>query len=342
MNERDFMPGEWKASELYGDFWLNSDPVPVTALRGNVILLNFWDYACSPSLHALAYVKEWHKRYRDHGLVVVCVHTPRFAFGRDPVNIQKAIERTGIEMPVVMDNGALIWSNYRARTWPTQILIDRNGNVRYQQEGEGNFPTTERMIQALLLDANPTEDLPELLAPLFDVDRPGAVCFRPTPELFAGYLRGSVGNVEGYSPESVVSYSDPKLYMENRFYVVGDWLNERESFLLPESRGTGGSVIIPYKALEVSGVFKPAGGNAVEVTIRQDENFLTPTEKGDDVQLGSNGRSYVMIDQPKLYSLVKNSVYGEHVLKLNIPGPGLEVYSFTFLTGIIPEMISNN
>ena len=78
---------------MYGDLWLNSEPVPVLALRGNVVLLNFWDFACCRSGLVLPYVAGWHRKYAPHGLVVVGIHSPRFAFSQEPLHVQAAVRR---------------------------------------------------------------------------------------------------------------------------------------------------------------------------------------------------------------------------------------------------------
>jgi thiol-disulfide isomerase/thioredoxin len=204
-------PHALRAQELYGDFWFNSEPLPLSALRGQVILLEIWDYTCVSSLRAMPYVKAWDHKYHDHGLIVIGVHTPKFPFARDPEVVQKEIRRLGISFPVVMDNQQFIAAQYGNRVWPTAYLIDKNGFVRLQSEGEGSYDVLERSIQTLLHDARGGETLPTLMEPMRDEDRPGAACYRSTQEIYTGYLRGSIGNVEGYSPESVVEYADPKV-----------------------------------------------------------------------------------------------------------------------------------
>ena len=341
MTLTDIERGTWRARELYGDFWFNSEPVPVAALRGNVILIFFWDYTCSSSLRAIPYLKEWRRKYEELGLVVVGVHTPRFPFAKDPQNVQKAIEQYGIDFPVVMDNGGLIWAKYQNRFWPTICLVDKDGFIRYQNSGEGSVFAVERGVQALVVDTNPMEELPPLMEPLSQADFPGAMYQRATPELYAGYLRGSIGNVEGHIPESVARYTDPQIYMENRLYLEGDWENSRDSVALQSEVPAEGHVILSYKALGVDGVFKTEG-EKMEVIVRQDDQFLTVQNRGDDVNVADDGRSYLLIERPRKYNLVKNSHHGEHVLRLSAPSAGLVVFSFAFFACVIPEFVSNN
>ncbi len=341
MTIQEFQVHQVPSHELYGDFWFNSEPVPITALRGHVILLNFWDYTDCSSLRALPYVKEWHKRYSHLGLMVVGVHTPKFPFGKNPAYVQRTISRLGIEYPVVMDNESMIWSSYGNRVWPTRQLIDKDGFVRCTVTGEGNYSAMEQAVQSLLYNAEMDTEFPPIMDSVRDSDRRGVVSFKATPELFAGYLRGSIGNVEGYSPESVVEYADPKIYFDGRFYLEGNWLNDRNS-LRHQDDGREGHIIVSYQGLEVNAVINNEGDKRFELVIRQDEEFLSSENKGDDVLITDNGRSVIHITEPKMYNIIKNREFGEHVLRMSLQSEACGLYSLSFISSVIPEMVSNN
>jgi thiol-disulfide isomerase/thioredoxin len=121
MTTRDFETRTVRTYELYGDFWLNSEPVPIAALRGQMILMHFWDFTCVHSRRTLPYLKEWFRKYEPFRLVVVGVHTPKFAFARKPEAVQKAVDELGITYPIVMDNDHLIASSYGNRVGPPPI-----------------------------------------------------------------------------------------------------------------------------------------------------------------------------------------------------------------------------
>jgi thiol-disulfide isomerase/thioredoxin len=337
----DIQPQTIRARELFGDYWFNSEPVPISALHGSVILIHFWDYTCASCIRSLTYVREWQRKYEEYGLNVIGVHTPRFPFGQNPEAVEKALRRFEIKYPVVMDNVALIASHYDSRTWPTFFVIDKNGYVRYRREGEGNYASTEHVIQTLLYDAGVGEELPLPMEAIRDIDKVGAVCYRATPEIYAGYLRGSIGNVEGYSPESVVNYADPGIYLDGRFYAAGNWMNGRDNLRLDSPNRGEGHIIMDYQAVEVGGVLRREGKGKVEVDIRQDDHFLTSDTRGDDVRFASDGRSYLVVSEPRLYNMIRNREYGEHVLKLSSHSNALAVYSFSFLTAVISELVSN-
>ncbi len=342
MTAIDIQPNSLRAHELYGDFWFNSEPVPISALRGKVILIHFWDYTCVHCRHGLPYINEWNRKYREHGLVVVGVHTPRFPFAGNPDVVQRMVSKLGITHPVVMDNGYIIASRYVSRTWPSFYLVDKHGYIRYQNTGGGNYEAAERTIQTLLYDAGVDQELPELMQPLRDEDRSGAVCYRATPELFTGYTKGSLGNVEGYSPESVVQYDDPEIYIEGRFYVDGFWLNEKNCLRLNESGLRAGHIMVSYTGNEVYAVITPGGQPGFEVELKQDGRFLDEMNKGNDVRIAGDGKSYLFIDEPGVFHLVKNDECGGHILKLTARNNGFSLYSLMFDSSVIPEMISNN
>lgn len=130
--------------------WLNSEPLSMRQLRGKVVLVDFWTYDCINCINTLPYVKEWHRKYKDQGLVVVGVHTPEYAFERSTENVRSAIKRFDIRYPVAQDNRFATWSAYNNRYWPAVYLIDKKGQVVYSHFGEGQYAQTEAAIKTLL------------------------------------------------------------------------------------------------------------------------------------------------------------------------------------------------
>jgi thiol-disulfide isomerase/thioredoxin len=130
--------------------WLNSPPLSMGALRGKVVLLDFWTYTCINCIRTLPHVKSWHEKYKDKGLVVVGVHTPEYPFERSTANVQAAIKRFGIAYPVAQDNRYATWQAYDNQYWPAVYLIDRQGRIAYTHFGEGAYEQTEARIRALL------------------------------------------------------------------------------------------------------------------------------------------------------------------------------------------------
>ncbi len=133
--------------------WLNSQPLTPQALRGKVVLVNFWTFNCINCLHALPYVRAWAEKYRDYGLVVVGVHTPELSFERDIGNVRKAVARLKIDYPVAIDNGYAIWKAFGNEYWPAAYFVDAQGRIRHHHFGEHDYENSERVIQKLLMEA---------------------------------------------------------------------------------------------------------------------------------------------------------------------------------------------
>ncbi|NNM80289.1 MAG: cytochrome c biogenesis protein DipZ, partial [Gallionella sp.] len=130
--------------------WLNSPALDLPALRGKVVLADFWTYSCINCLRTLPYLKAWDEKYRAQGLVIIGVHAPELAFEKDAHNVEQAVRDLGISYPVAMDNDYAIWNAYKNEYWPAHYLIDAQGRIRGKHFGEGNYRETEQMIVALL------------------------------------------------------------------------------------------------------------------------------------------------------------------------------------------------
>ena len=127
--------------------WLNSPPLTRAALRGKVVLVDFWTYSCINCLRALPYVEAWARKYKDHGLVVIGVHSPEFAFEKDAANVKTRRADLGVTYPVAMDNDLAIWQAFNNEYWPAHYFIDAQGRIRAHHFGEGEYDKSERVIQ---------------------------------------------------------------------------------------------------------------------------------------------------------------------------------------------------
>jgi len=151
---RSDLPVEGEAPSLDGAVaWLNSAPLDMAALRGKVVLVDFWTYSCINCIRTTPYVRAWAGKYKDQGLVVVGVHAPEFAFEKNIDNVRKAVADAAITYPVAIDNDYRIWRAFANSYWPAHYLIDADGRIRYHHFGEGNYAGTEQAIQDLLREA---------------------------------------------------------------------------------------------------------------------------------------------------------------------------------------------
>jgi thiol-disulfide isomerase/thioredoxin len=138
-------------AEIRNDIWLNSDvSLRLADLRGRVVLLEFWAFGCIPCLPVLSNVHEWYDAYRDDGLTVIGIHYPKVEAEHSYDDLVAALDRLDITYPVAQDNEGTTWRAYGQQVWPTLSLIDKRGNLRYQQVGAGGYEDMETAIRALL------------------------------------------------------------------------------------------------------------------------------------------------------------------------------------------------
>ncbi|MCX4066819.1 cytochrome c biogenesis protein DipZ [Pseudomonas sp. S1Bt30] len=154
-NDQGAMPSLSGAVE-----WLNSPPLTPQALKGKVVLVDFWTYDCINCQHTLPYVKAWAEKYAKDGLVVIGVHTPEYGYERIIDNVKAQVHRLGITYPVAIDNNYAIWRNFDNQYWPAHYLIDAKGRIRGSHFGEGRYEDQERMIRALLDEAKADDSHP--------------------------------------------------------------------------------------------------------------------------------------------------------------------------------------
>ena len=303
--------------------WIQHGPVNLRDLRGkSVALIDFWDYTCVNCIRTLPYVAQWHRRYTRHGLVTIGVHAPEFSFARDHANVRAAIERFGLEYPIVLDNDYAIWRAYSNRCWPAKYLVDAQGRLRYYHFGEGLYQETEAEIQRLLGEIDPSLDLPPLMAAIRDADRPGAVCYRVTPELYLGYQRGQFGNPAGVAQDRAVEYRDSGPHAEGAAYLGGRWTVGAESSRADEA---GATLALRYTSKDVNLVMAADGTASAEIILGEGQR------PGADVRL-DGGRMVVTVDSPRMYALVENESVAAGALRLRALDAGLSVFAFTFIS----------
>ena len=143
------------APEFSAERWINTEPLTLAQLRGKVVLVEFWTFACWNCKNVEPYVKQWHSRYDDDGLVVVAVHTPEFDFEKDLSNVRDYVKKRGIDYPVAVDNDFSTWRAYGNWAWPAFYLVGKDGRIRHSRVGEGGYAKTEALIRTLLAEPAP-------------------------------------------------------------------------------------------------------------------------------------------------------------------------------------------
>ena len=286
-----------------GGTWFNSDaPLTMENLRGKVVLLDFWTYSCVNCVRTIPYLKAWHDAYSSEGLVIIGVHTPEFAFERDPSNVEKAIADLGISWPVVLDNDFLQWKAYGNRFWPAHYFIDAEGRIRYFHFGEGNYAESENVIRRLIGEAGK-----KTAERAGDIVR--AAASSRTPEIYLGF-----GRAEGFISEEAVSRDQIGNYRIIEKPGTGQWgLNGRWLITKEYITADGeGSLELGFNAAKVFMVIEPLdSGTLIEV------------------KLDGHEAGEIQPEESRLYQLLDLQKAGEHLLELRISGYA-RLYTFTF------------
>jgi thiol-disulfide isomerase/thioredoxin len=306
--------------------WLNSAPLTAADLRGKVVLIDFWTYSCVNCLRALPYVKAWAQKYRDDGLVVIGVHSPEFAFEKDPGNVRRAVRDLEIDYPVALDNDFAIWRAFGNRYWPAHYFVDASGNVRYRHFGEGEYDTSERVLQQLLGEAGSALAGRELVA----VDGRGAALASDllqvsSPETYLGYDRAeSFASPGGQRRDVAHDYTVPAELGLNAWALAGNWNVAAEH---TELAGPTGRIVFRFQARDLHLVLGPrADGEAVRFRVRLD-GAPPGNDRGVDVDADGSG----IVRDHRMYQLIRQSEPARvRTFEIELLDPGVAAYAFTF------------
>jgi len=307
--------------------WLNSPPLDAQALRGKVVLVDFWTYSCINCLRAMPYVREWAERYRDHGLVVIGVHAPEFAFERNLANVQRAVKDLKVTYPVAIDNDFAIWRGFNNKYWPAHYFIDAQGRIRAHHFGEGNYAQSEQIIRQLLREAGntlPGDDAPVAMT-LDGVARQADMDNLKSPETYLGHARAeNFASPGGQRQDQPADYTVPATLQHNQWALAGRWTVGNEDARL-ETRG--GRVAFRFHARDLHLVLAPGeDGKPVRFRVRIDGQ-APGAAAGGDISADGDGR----VDENRLYQLIRQSgAVQERTFEIEFLDPGVRAYAFTF------------
>lgn len=307
--------------------WINSAPLAPEALRGKVVLVDFWTYSCINCLRTLPYLRAWAEKYKDAGLVVIGVHSPEFAFEKKPANVRRAVKDLGIGFPVALDNDFAIWRGFDNQAWPAFYFIDAEGRIRHRQFGENRYDKAEQVIQQLLAEAGQTRIAAGLVAPLGQGTQaaPGA---EPalSGETYLGHERA-----HGFASPGGIARDRAKAYQPaasalrtNQWALAGDWTVEAERAVLNSANGR---IAYRFQARDLHLVLGPAA-NGKPVRFRVLVDGKPPlADHGFDTDAQGHG----VIDAQKLYQLVRQAAGGrERLFEIEFLDAGAQAYAFTF------------
>jgi len=286
--------------------WLNTpknQPLSIGALKGKVVLVDFWTYSCINCLRTLSHVEAWYNRYKAYGLVVVGVSTPEFSFEHVVSNVKSASKSLGVDYPVAIDNNYGTWDAYNNEYWPADYLIDANGTVRHVSYGEGQYGLSETLIRKLLVAANPTVKLPPV------TNEPNLTPTAATnPESYVGYERLAYNANAVRPPHDVAAtFHFPSVLTSGYFAFSGVWTDHQQD----ATAGKSASIELSYQAKDIYLVM--GGTGTVKVSV-------------------GNGTAPVTINVsgvPRLYRLHHSSSLSTGTLVMKAT-PGVRAYDFTF------------
>ncbi|MGC1521066.1 MAG: cytochrome c biogenesis protein DipZ [Steroidobacteraceae bacterium] len=322
------LPIEGEMPSLAGaTSWLNSPALSPEELHGKVVLVDFWTYSCINCLRALPYVKTWYAKYKDHGLVVIGVHAPEFAFEKDPANVSRAVTELGITYPVALDNNYAIWQGFNNQYWPAHYFIDAAGHIRSHHFGEGHYEESEQTIRQLLTEAGYANLPPSGMESVTALGAQAAAdeAHDQSPETYVGYARAqNFRSAGGLIQDRLQTYLTPPSLDLNQWALGGTWFVDSEKATLNKPPG---KIVYRFYARDLHLVLGP-GKDGKPIRFRAQLDGSAPgASHGADTDALGNG----VIKEQRLYQLIRQgAAVGDHVFSIEFLDPGVQAYSFTF------------
>jgi thiol-disulfide isomerase/thioredoxin len=306
--------------------WLNSKALTQHNLRGKVVLINFWTYSCINWRRQLPYVRAWHEKYKDQGLVVIGVHAPEFDFEKNTANVRWAANDMKVDYPIAIDNNHSIWGAFRNQVWPALYFIDAQGRIRHRFFGEGSYEQSEMIIQTLLREAGATD----VSRTLVKVDARGHDAAADwanlrSSENYVGYER-----TENFASPGGVLRDKPRLYRTpaqlslNKWSLSGDWTVRKDAAALNKA---GGGITYRFHARDLHLVMGPAADSpSVKFRVLIDGR---PPGSAHGVDVDEQG--YGTVTEQRMYTLIRQpGPIVDRQFEIEFFGPGAEVFAVTF------------
>ena len=284
--------------------WLNTPggkPLSLGALRGKVVLVDFWTYSCINCQRSLPHVEAWYQEYAKDGLVVVGVHTPEFAFEHVVSNVRAQAAALGVRYPVAIDDDYATWNAYSNQYWPADYLIDAQGNVRSVHFGEGDYSTMGQLIRQLLQAARPHLSVPSP-AGVPDKTPTGQL----SPETYIGYDELQYLDPPEVARDTPAVYHFPASLPLGALGLAGTWTDHPQE----ATAGAGAQLELGFLAQDVYLVL--GGTGTLDVSV---DGHHTQT-----IDVGGT---------PRLYTLYQAGSATSGTLLLQA-SPGVQAYDFTF------------
>jgi thiol-disulfide isomerase/thioredoxin len=306
--------------------WLNSRPLTAADLRGKVILIDFWNYSCVNWRRTLPYVRAWADKYKDHGLVVIGVHTPEFEFEKNVDNVRRAAKDMKIDYPIAIDSDRSIWRAFNNDFWPALYFVDSEGRIRHHYWGEGRYEQSERVIQQLLAEAGygGIDHRPVSVHPL-GAEVAADLGNMKSPETYVGAERTqNFASSAGAVLDKPATYALPARLMLNHWALSGVWTVQKNAISLNEANGR---IVYRFHARDLNLVMGPASrGTSARFRVRI--NGKPPgAAHGSDVNADGSGTA----SEQRLYELIRQpKPIVDREFEIEFLDPKVQVFSFTF------------
>jgi thiol-disulfide isomerase/thioredoxin len=314
------------ASLERADEWLNSPPLTASALRGKVVLIDFWTYTCINWLRTLPYVRAWDEKYRNQGLVVIGVHSPEFAFEKDVNNVRRAVKDMRIGYPIAVDGDHVIWRAFDNQYWPALYFIDAQGRARHHYFGEGSYEQSEMIIQALLAETGIGGfDREPVSVDARGIEAAADWGSLKSPENYLGYERTqNFASPGGAVLDKPRMYELPARWRLNEWALSGDWTVQRGTAVLNKPNG---KIAYRFHARDLHLVMGPAApGTPVRFRVLIDGQ---PPGAAHGIDVDEQGAGTV--SEQRLYQLIRQpKPVADRQFEIEFLGSGVEAFAFTF------------
>lgn len=289
-------------------WWNTVDGKPLTAeaLKGKVVLVDFWTYSCINCIRTYPFLKSMYDKYGKDGFVIVGVHTPEFAFEKDPGNVGREIIKNGLKYPIALDPNYETWNAYRNSYWPAEYLFDRKGRLRHTKFGEGEYILTEGAIRSLLVESS---DL--ALSPMGESVSTPDFSKIQTPETYFGLRRGNAFMGTPGSEAQPIDLVLSEQVGSNQWTIGGNWTFEAQNVI---SNTKNNIFKFSVQANQLHIVMDSVDGTDKHVSV-----YVDGIKTGD-----------LVINQSELYNIAAFKDGERHVVEIHFDDAGVRLYSATF------------
>jgi hypothetical protein len=329
-----------RAPELVPAGWAAGETQLIGALRGRVVLLDFFSFADPAGVAALPHLRLLHEHYRDSGLTVIGVHVPAYPFERPVAAARQEVWRLGIPYPVALDQDFRVFRAYESRDLPARFVVDAQGFVRGWSHGPGGLVEAERAVRSLLREAAPGRALPHVVELPAGMSRPGGLLWLASPEIRFGTHGVGFGPPEADDPrpdpgETRDFGALPELRAQGRAYLEGRWTVHESRIVAGE--GAGMAVVFEGASAQAVLSVEDPEGDPPRLEVTLDGSAPDAEAAGADLETDGRGHAFLPLGPGRLYDLLSAAEFGVHNLSLRVRGRGVAIHLLHFGSSEVPE-----